>query len=147
MPCCGLGVPGRMPRAERRSHGRQSPQAGRDSARLEPTFDAADPSAITSTLDVQDSRSLDLTSFACHPWLHGPLIICRPPDKEVALAAARRFWDTVLRHTGIQWPRFWLSKNPRDPPLSDHPGYSRLGGLVPGSQQLNSLFIELLSNT
>jgi hypothetical protein len=96
---------------------------GRDSARLEPTFDAADPSAITSTLDVKDSRSLDLTPFACHPWLHGPLVICRPPGKKVALAAARRFWDTVLRHTGIQWPRFWLSKNPRNPPLSDHPSY------------------------
>ena len=140
MPCCATANPGPRVRPERPSHGSQTGRGerrlkavsrrrrGRDSARLEPTFDAADPSAITSTLDVKDSRSLDLTPFACHPWLHGPLVICRPPGKKVALAAARRFWDTVLRHTGIQLPRFWLSRNPRNPPLLDHPGYSRLPG-------------------
>ena len=59
-----------MPRAERRSHGCHSGHGERrlkavsrrrrerDSASLEPAIDAADPSAITSTLDLQDSRSL-----------------------------------------------------------------------------------------
>ena len=71
-----------MPRAERRSHGRQSPQAGRDSARLEPTFDAADPSAITSTLDLQDSRSSEEeTEYACTMGPGARLIEEKKPDE------------------------------------------------------------------
>jgi hypothetical protein len=70
MPCCETANPGPTPRSERRSHGRHTGcdeqrlkavsrrRRGRDSARLEPALDAANPSAITSTLDVQDSRSL-----------------------------------------------------------------------------------------
>src|SRR6516225_9460697 len=70
MPCCATTNPGPTPRSERRSHGCHTGRdelrlkavsrrrRGRDSARLEPALDAANPSAITSTLDVQDSRSL-----------------------------------------------------------------------------------------
>jgi hypothetical protein len=42
---------------ERRLKGVSRRRRGRDRARLEPAIDAANPSAITSTLDVQDSRS------------------------------------------------------------------------------------------
>jgi hypothetical protein len=67
-----------MPRPERRSHGCHTGcgarrlKAGsrrrreRDSASLEPVIDAADPSAITSTLELQDSHSLRST-IAVHP--------------------------------------------------------------------------------
>jgi hypothetical protein len=71
MPFCATTNPGHRPTAERRSDGSHtgcgerrlkavSRAGGGDSARLEPPIDAADPSAITSILDVQDSRSLDL---------------------------------------------------------------------------------------
>jgi len=73
-----------MPRAERRSHGchtgcgeRQLKAASRrrrerDSARLEPAIDAADPSAVTSTLDLQDSRFF----VDCrNSWLGRPQIL------------------------------------------------------------------------
>src|SRR5215472_2405920 len=70
MPCCATANPGHRVRAERRSHGSQTGHGdrrvkaasrlrrGRDSARLEPAIDAAENSAIASTLDLQDSRSL-----------------------------------------------------------------------------------------
>ena len=70
MPSCAINGPGHMPRPERRSHGCHSGcaerrlKAGsrrrreRDSVRLEPVIDVADPSAITlRPLDLQDSRS------------------------------------------------------------------------------------------
>src|SRR6516162_831653 len=72
MPSCAINGPGHMPRPERRSHGCHSgcaerrlkagsrPRRERDSVRLEPVIDVADPSAITSTLDLQDSRSCDV---------------------------------------------------------------------------------------
>src|SRR5215472_946282 len=75
MPCCATANPGPRVRPERRSDGSQTGRGerrlkavsrrrrGRDSARLELAIDVADTSATTSTLDLQDSRSLPLLAI------------------------------------------------------------------------------------
>ena len=91
-----------MPRPERRSHGCHSgcaerrlkagsrPRRERDSVRLEPVIDVADPSAITSTLDLQDSRSPEEeTEYACTMGPAARLIEEKKPD-EAMRATIRR---------------------------------------------------------
>ena len=92
-----------MPRPERRSHGCHSGcaerrlKAGsrrrreRDSVRLEPVIDVADPSAITlRPLDLQDSRSPEEeTEYACTMGPAARLIEEKKPD-EAMRATIRR---------------------------------------------------------
>ncbi len=96
---------GRTPSPDRRQHPRTCVRGvrrlkaasrrrrGRDSASLEPPGDADDPSTLISTLDLQDSRSLDI--FGEHRAAHARVGI--PSLERSAGTAPRKHYLARLR--------------------------------------------------
>ena len=105
-----------MPRAERPSHGRHPGcgerrlkavsrrRRGCDSARLEPAIDAADPSAITATLDLQEpsgayryeDQASDLAGFVGGLGLDKFVLIGTSMGGIIAMAYAAEHADRLL---------------------------------------------------